>query len=160
MNTSQYGLFRILKKMDDIRERKKIISYDKLVKFCEQYLLTIENSIIFTGMYDGCWNFKTNTSYKNYRYNFYSLSRYIDDEIMKKKDVESIFNLYDKKMEYILNLTIIENKILYDKFNELREKYLKEDDIFNFDSLQKPDSGIKVKQIVKYKFDPTNLLTA
>jgi hypothetical protein len=63
-------------------------------------------------------------------------------------------------MEYILNLTIIENKILYDKFNELREKYLKEDDIFNFDSLQKPDSGIKVKQIVKYKFDPTNLLTA
>jgi len=151
MNTTRYNLLKKLKEMSEIYEKDKKLSSEILKEFCRIMVSSPSSSITFVAMYDGCANFHSDKD--SYKRKFYQLSRYVDQEIVKKMRQEDIFKRYDKAMDkFYASKGSMKNMLSL----QLTKKYKESSHIFNFDILQEVEIIDTPSQ--SYQFDPANLM--
>lgn len=148
---SEYSLIKCMQKINKDYQATRRISNQNLKKFCISVLKTEATKSRFAAMYESCYNNKSAEQFE-----FYKLSRKIDEEIVAKMEKVTLFRKYDKMMTFILDtMGDGQGHPMTIKYEELRGIYQKNNS-FRFKSILIPEKSKEKKKA--YKFDPANLM--
>lgn len=143
----EYKLIKYLQDLNKIFIATDTVPVEELKKFCSLFLRNDIAGIRFTAMFESCYD-KTNQE----QFQFYTLSRKIDDLIVGKMDSVPIFKRYDRLIGNIMGVSGQDNE----RYKEMRSVYSKNELAFQFQSVVVPKKVKPSKEV--FKFDPVNLM--